>query len=64
MSKVTRKLVAASMLSSLENYLFEILDSVENQVGKLTPEDAYSINAWVRGEIEKAAENLEDSDEQ
>lgn len=58
MSKLTRELVANAMLSSLENYLFEILDSVQNDAGELTPEDAYSLNAWVRSAIEKAATEL------
>lgn len=59
MSKLTRELVANAMLSSLENYLFEILDSVQNDAGELTPEDTYSLNAWVRSAIEKAATELE-----
>ncbi|SAE91368.1 Uncharacterised protein [Enterobacter cloacae] len=59
MSKLTRELVANAMLSSLENYLFEIIDSVQNDAGELTPEDTYSLNAWVRSAIEKAATELE-----
>jgi hypothetical protein len=58
MSKVNRDLVAKAMLSSIENYLFEILDSVENEVGALTAEDHYEINSLVRGAIEKASTEL------
>ena len=57
--KLTRALVASAMLSSIEDYLFEILDSVENDIGKLTAEDSYTLNAWVRSAVEKAAEELE-----
>ncbi|WP_333009906.1 hypothetical protein [Kluyvera sichuanensis] len=59
MSKLTRELVAKAMLSSVENYLFEILDSVQNDAGELTAEDAYTLNVWVRSAIEKAATELE-----
>ncbi|HGW5366823.1 hypothetical protein [Enterobacter asburiae] len=60
MSKVTRELVANAMLSSLENYLFEILDSVQHEVGDLlTAEDHYTINAVVRSAVEKAATEVE-----
>lgn len=58
MSKVNRDLVAKAMLSSIENYLFEILDSVESEVGVLTAEDHYTINSLVRGSIEKASTEL------
>lgn len=59
MSKLTRELVAKAMLSSVENYLFEILDSAQNDAGELTAEDVCSLNAWVRSAIEKAATELE-----
>lgn len=59
MSKLTRELVAKAMLSSVENYLSEILDSAQNDAGELTAEDVYSLNAWVRSAIEKAATELE-----
>lgn len=59
MSKLTRELVAKAMMSSVENYLFEILDFVQDEVGELTPEDSYSLNAWVRNAVEKAAEKVE-----
>lgn len=59
MSKLTRELVAKAMLTSPENYLFEILDSVQLETGELTPEDTYTLNAWVRNAIEKAATELE-----
>lgn len=59
--RLTRELVASAMLSSIENYLFEILDAVENDVGKLTAEDSYMLNAWVRGAVENAAAELEAS---
>ena len=58
MSKVNRDLVANAMMSSIENYLFEILDSVENEVGALTAEDHYEINSLVRCAIEKASTEL------
>lgn len=62
MSKLTRELVANAMRSSLENYLFEILDSVQNEVGDLlTAEDHYTINASVRRAVEKAAAEVEAS---
>ncbi|ECF1924953.1 hypothetical protein E1L25_23715 [Salmonella enterica subsp. enterica serovar Newport] len=63
MSKLTRELAAQSMLSSIENYVFEIIDSVENDVGVLTAEDHYTLNAGVRNAVEKAATELE-ADEQ
>ncbi|AWX04426.1 hypothetical protein NPF39_001007 [Salmonella enterica subsp. enterica serovar Uganda] len=59
MSKLTRELVANAMLSSIENYLFEILDSVQADVGELSPEECYSLNAWVRSAVEKAAAEVE-----
>lgn len=59
MSKLTRELVANAMLGSIENYLFEILDSVQDDVGELTPEECYSLNAWVRSAVEKAASEVE-----
>ncbi|WP_436875831.1 hypothetical protein [Siccibacter turicensis] len=59
MSKLTREMVAKAMLSSFENYLFEIVDSIESDVGDLTPEECYSLNAWVRGAVESAAEKVE-----
>ncbi|WP_410680880.1 hypothetical protein [Citrobacter braakii] len=60
MSKLTRELVAKAMLSSLENYLFEILDSVQYEVGDLlTAEDHYTINDVVRNAVEKAASEVE-----
>lgn len=59
MSKLTRELVAQSMLSSIENYVFEVIDSVENEVGVLTAEDHYTLNSWVRNAVEKAASKLE-----
>ncbi|EIM5530260.1 hypothetical protein LNM54_002001 [Salmonella enterica subsp. enterica] len=59
MSKLTRELVAQSMLSSIENYVFEIIDSVENDVGVLTEEDHYTLNAWVINAVEKAVTELE-----
>ncbi len=58
MSRVNRDLVASAMMSSIENYLFEILDSVENEVGALTAEDHYEINSLVRCAIEKASTEL------
>ncbi|HGY2638798.1 TPA: hypothetical protein ACNVZR_001124 [Citrobacter freundii] len=59
MSKLTRELVAKAMLSSIENYVFEVIDSVENEVGVLTAEDQYTLNSWVRNTVEKAATELE-----
>ncbi|MEA8858637.1 hypothetical protein [Citrobacter freundii] len=59
MSKLTRELVAQPMLSSIENYVFEVIDSVENEVGVLTAEDQYTLNSWVRNAVEKAATELE-----
>ena len=59
MSKLTRELVAQSMLGSIENYVFEVIDSVENEVGVLTAEDQYTINSWVRNAVEKAATEVE-----
>lgn len=59
MSKLTRELVANAMLSSIEDYLFEILDSVQADVGVLSPEDCYSLNAWVRSAVEKAVAEVE-----
>lgn len=59
MSKLTRELVAKAMMSSVENYLFEILDFVQDEVGELTPEECYILNAWVRNAVEKAAEKVE-----
>lgn len=59
MSKLTRQLVANAMLSSIENYLFEVLDSVQTDVGELTPEECYSLNAWVRSAVGKAAAEVE-----
>ncbi|TKU08715.1 hypothetical protein FDW86_12685 [Citrobacter sp. wls828] len=59
MSKLTRELIAKSMLSSIENYVFEVIDSVENEVGVLTAEDQYTLNSWVRNAVEKAATELE-----
>lgn len=61
MSNMNRELVAKAMLSSIENYLFEILDSVEAEVGELTAEEHYTINSWVRGAIGKASDDLEAS---
>lgn len=59
MSKLTRELVANAMLSSLENYLFEVIDSVQIDAGELTQEECYSLNAWVRSAVEKAAAEVE-----
>lgn len=59
MSKLTRELVANAMLSSIENYLFEVLDSVQTDAGELTSEECYSLNAWVRSAVEKAASEVE-----
>ncbi|WP_196027075.1 hypothetical protein [Citrobacter freundii] len=59
MSKLTRELIAKAMLSSIENYVFEVIDSVENEVGVLTAEDHYTLNSWVRNAVEKAASKLE-----
>lgn len=59
MSKLTRELVANAMLSSIEDYLFEILDSVQSDVGVLSPEECYSLNAWVRNAVEEGAEKVE-----
>lgn len=59
MSKLTRELVANAMLSSLENYLFEILDSVQADTGELTSEECYCLNAWVRSAVEKAVIELD-----
>lgn len=59
MSRLTRELVAKAMLSSVENYVFEVIDSVENDVGVLTAEDHYTLNAWVRNAVEKASSELE-----
>lgn len=55
MSKLTRELIAKAMLSSIENYVFEVIDSFENEVGVLTAEDQYTLNSWVRNAVEKAA---------
>lgn len=59
MSKLNRELIAKSMLSSIENYVFEVIDSVENEVGVLTTEDHHSINSCVRNAVEKAAAELD-----
>ena len=59
MSTLTRELVVKAMLSSIENYVFEVIDSVENEVGVLTAEDQYTLNSWVRNTVEKAATELE-----
>lgn len=59
MSKLTRELVAKAMLSSVENYLFEILDSVQYETGELSAEGHYTLNAWVRNAVEKAAAEME-----
>ncbi|EBX4283031.1 hypothetical protein EWG10_19840 [Salmonella enterica subsp. enterica serovar Napoli] len=59
MSKLTRELVAKAMLSSIENYVFEVIDSVENDVGVLTAEDHYTLNSWVRNAVEKVVTELE-----
>lgn len=59
MSKLTRELVVKAMLSSIENYVFEIIDSVENEVGVMTAEDHSTLNSWVRNAVEKAATELE-----
>ena len=59
MSKLTRMAVANAMLSSVENYLFEIIGSIEADVGELSPEECYSLNAWVRSAVESAAEKVE-----
>ncbi len=59
MSKLTRELVVKAMLSSIENYVFEVIDSVDNEVGVLTAEDQYTLNSWVRNAVEKAATELE-----
>ncbi|EGC3459220.1 hypothetical protein N6D25_000816 [Salmonella enterica] len=45
MSRLTRELVAKAMLSSVENYVFEIIDSVENEVGVLTEEEQCTLDA-------------------
>ena len=60
MSKLTGELVANAMLSSIENYLFEILDSIENEVGTLTAEESYTLNAWVRSAVEKGASEIQE----
>ncbi|EBS8016374.1 hypothetical protein BWH33_23100 [Salmonella enterica subsp. enterica serovar Thompson] len=59
MSRLTRELVAKALLSSVENYVFEIIDSVENEVGVLTAEEHYTLNAWVRKAVGKAADEVE-----
>ena len=59
MSKLNRELVAKAMLSSVENYLFESLDSVQCEVGELSPEECYSLNSWVRSAVEMASEQVE-----
>ncbi|MCU6184421.1 hypothetical protein KWH94_14940 [Citrobacter cronae] len=59
MSKLTRELVVKAMLSSIENYVFEVIDSVENEVGVLIAEDQYTLNSWVRNAVEKAATEVE-----
>lgn len=59
MSKLTRELIAKAMLSSIENYVFEVIDSVENEVGVLTAEDQYTLNSWVRNAVEKASTEQE-----
>ncbi|MCZ5391390.1 hypothetical protein OGV49_13560 [Citrobacter sp. Cb021] len=59
MSKLNRELIAKSMLSSIENYVFEVIDSVENEVGVLTAKDQYTLNSWVRNAVEKSATELE-----
>lgn len=58
MSKLTRELVANAMLSSVENYLFEILDFVQLETGELTAEESFTLNAWVRAAVEKAASEM------
>ncbi|EDM9071563.1 hypothetical protein CXC92_10165 [Salmonella enterica subsp. enterica serovar Infantis] len=59
MSRLTCELVANAMLSSVENYVFEIIDSVENVVGVLTAEEHSTLNIWVRKAVEKAADEVE-----
>lgn len=59
MSKLTRELVAKAMLSSIENYVFEIVDSVQFDVGELTPDECNKLDAWVRKAVDKAAAGLE-----
>ncbi|EAQ3856358.1 hypothetical protein EEP06_08870 [Salmonella enterica] len=59
MSRLTCELVANAMLSSVENYVFEIIDSVENDVGVLTAEEHSTLNIWVRKAVEKAADEVE-----
>ncbi|EGR7294029.1 hypothetical protein I7969_002678 [Salmonella enterica] len=59
MSRLTRELVAKAMLSSVENYVFEIIDSVENEVGVLTEEEQCTLGVWVNKAVGKAAEELE-----
>ncbi|EMG7385754.1 hypothetical protein V5K95_003146 [Salmonella enterica] len=59
MSRLTRELVAKAMLSSVENYVFEIIDSVENEVGVLTEEEQCTLDAWVNKAVGKATEELE-----
>jgi hypothetical protein len=46
------------MLSSLENYMFEILDSVQFEVGELNIEEHYTFTVWVRSAVEKAASEM------
>lgn len=59
MSKLTKELVAKAMLCSIENYVFEIIDSVQHEGGELTEEEQCTLDAWVNKAVEKAAAELE-----
>ncbi|EIP5489385.1 hypothetical protein LS178_001567 [Salmonella enterica] len=59
MSRLTRELVAKAMLSSVENYVFEIIDSVQHEAGELTEEEHCTLDAWVRKSVGKASSELE-----
>lgn len=59
MNKLNRVIVASAMRSSIENYAFEIIDSVENEAGNLTAEEQCALNQWVRDAVEKAASAVE-----
>lgn len=61
MSKLTRELVANAMLSSIENYVFEIVDSVQFDIGELTPDECNKLDVWVRSAVEKAAAEVGDA---
>ncbi|ELH9326134.1 hypothetical protein RQX18_001855 [Salmonella enterica] len=59
MSRLTRELVAKAMLSSVENYVFEIIDSVQHEAGELTEDEHCTLDAWVRKAVGKASSESE-----